>query len=249
MSFREVPVFEVKEMLRLWLRGEGLRSIERLAGIDRKTVRRYVTAAVELGLDREGGEDQLTDVFMGQLVKKVRPHRTDGHGATWRELESHKQKIRAWIDDEGLTVVKVHQLLARQGVCVPPRTLERFCTELCGPRRGRSVTVRVADGEPGDELQVDFGRMGLLFDSATGRRRVCRARLILTNLQLPYAPPPMRVGVPTLLIELPTKVTVSRPEGPAYPDPPVQLSSPNQIPTLPEGALEKLMVLLITATF
>jgi hypothetical protein len=29
MGFREVPVFEVKEVLRLWLRGEGLRAIER----------------------------------------------------------------------------------------------------------------------------------------------------------------------------------------------------------------------------
>jgi hypothetical protein len=32
--------------------------------------------------------------------------------------------------------------------------------------------VRVADGEPGDELQVDFGRLGFLVDPETGRRRV-----------------------------------------------------------------------------
>jgi hypothetical protein len=57
MSFREVCVFEVREVLRLWLRGEGLRTVERMAGVDRKTVRRYVTAAVESGLDRHGGED------------------------------------------------------------------------------------------------------------------------------------------------------------------------------------------------
>jgi transposase len=179
MSFREVRVFEVREVLRLWLRGEGLRAVERLAGIDRKTVRRYVTAAVEAGLDRGGGEDQLSDIFMALVVERVRPHRTDGRGASWRRLEAHKEKIRAWIEDEDLTVVKVHGLLVRQGVSVPIRTLERFCTQLCGPRRGRSTTVRVADGEPGDELQVDFGRMGLLFDSVTGRRRVCHA-LIFT---------------------------------------------------------------------
>jgi hypothetical protein len=34
MSFREVRVFEVREVLRLWLRGEGLRTVERLAGVD-----------------------------------------------------------------------------------------------------------------------------------------------------------------------------------------------------------------------
>ena len=46
MCFGEVRVFKAREVLRLWLPGEGLRSIEHLAGIDRKTVPRYVAAAV-----------------------------------------------------------------------------------------------------------------------------------------------------------------------------------------------------------
>jgi len=32
------------------------------------------------------------------------------------------------------------------------------------PAGGRGSTVRVADREPGEELQVDFGRMGLVYD-------------------------------------------------------------------------------------
>ena len=39
--------------------------------------------------------------------------------------------------------------------------------------------MRVADGEPGAECQVDFGKMGLLADPATGHRRVVHA-LIFT---------------------------------------------------------------------
>jgi transposase len=179
MGFREVPVFEVREVLRLWLRGEGFRGVERLCGVDRKTVRRYIGAAVEAGLDRGAGEDQLSDAFMGTVVEAVRPHRHDGHGATWRALGAEADQIRAWVEDQGLTVAKVHELLGRRGIQVPVRTLTRFTTELCGPRRGRGVTVRVADGEPGDELQVDFGRMGMLYDSETDRRRVAHA-LIFT---------------------------------------------------------------------
>lgn len=38
MTFREVRVFEIREILRLWLRKEGSRSIERLTATDRKTV-------------------------------------------------------------------------------------------------------------------------------------------------------------------------------------------------------------------
>ena len=61
MAFREVRVFEVREVLRLFLRGEGVRSTERLVGVDRKTVRRYLAAAGELGLLRDSGEELLTD--------------------------------------------------------------------------------------------------------------------------------------------------------------------------------------------
>ncbi len=42
---------------------------------------------------------------------------------------------------------------------VPYRTLHRFATERCG-YRAKGTTVRVNDGEPGAELQVDFGQMG-----------------------------------------------------------------------------------------
>lgn len=71
MAYREVRVFEVREVLPLWLRGEGQRPIAELAGVGRKTVRRYVDAAVELGLLRDGGEGQLTDEFMGGVVEAV----------------------------------------------------------------------------------------------------------------------------------------------------------------------------------
>ena len=60
MAFREVPVFEVREVLRLWLRGETLRGIERLSRVDRKTVRRYVEAATEQGLSARADRTSST---------------------------------------------------------------------------------------------------------------------------------------------------------------------------------------------
>jgi len=64
--FREVSVVEVVEVLRCWLSGAGYRRVAALAGVDRKTVRRYVDAAVAAGLDREGGVEQLTDELIGR---------------------------------------------------------------------------------------------------------------------------------------------------------------------------------------
>ncbi|MGH3732145.1 MAG: hypothetical protein ACRDVC_02005 [Acidimicrobiales bacterium] len=175
MAFREVSVVQIKEALRLWLRGAGERTIAESAGLDRKTVHRYVEAARELGLERFGSEDQLSDELIGQLVERVRPHRPDGHGESWRILLQHEEKIQGWWSDD-LTVVKIGILLARRGVHVPHRTLARFCAERCDERRKRT-TVRVDDPPPGVELQIDFGRLGLLNDD--GRRRVCQG-LIFT---------------------------------------------------------------------
>jgi transposase len=177
MAFREVPMFEIREVLRLWLAGECLRAIARLVRVDRKTVRRYVAAAEAAGLDREGGEEQLSDALIGVVCEAVRPARPGGHGAAWDALVPHEELVRGWVK-RGLRATKMAELLARRGVVVPYRTLVRFATERCGFGQGR-VTLPVADGEPGAECQIDFGRMGLLFDPAEARRRVVWA-LIFT---------------------------------------------------------------------
>jgi transposase len=179
MVFREVPMFEVREVLRLWLGGEGLRSVARLSRVDRKTVRRYVDAAIEAGLRADGGVGQLTDEMLGAVVEIVRPHRAAGHhGEAWAALVARRDQVEAWVKAD-VAGVKICELLARDGVVVPERTVQRFVAGEFGPRRGQGSTVRVADGEPGHELQIDFARLGLLHDPESGRRRVCHA-LIFT---------------------------------------------------------------------
>lgn len=183
MGFREVSVIEVKEVLRGWLEGAGLRTAAERAGVDRKTARRYVQAAQEAGLDRSVGWAAVDDALVGAVLEAVRPTRPGGHGASWQALLGHEEQIRAWVAGDGkdskpLSIVKIEELLARQGVVVPYRTLHRFATQRCGYRTKES-TVRVDDGVPGVELQVDFGHMGYLVDPVDGRRRKVHA-LIFT---------------------------------------------------------------------
>ena len=187
MGFREVSVVEVREVLRAWLEGDGLRTVAARAGVDRKTARRYVEAAQAAGLSRDAGPEAVSDELIGLVVEAVRPARPNGHGSSWETLLGHEEQIRAWVAGkehegvrhEALSIVKIEELLARRGVRVPYRTLHRFCVERCGFSSGRGTTVRVADGEPGVECQVDFAQMGLLTDPETGRRRKVHA-LIFT---------------------------------------------------------------------
>jgi transposase len=145
--------------------------------VDRKTARRYVEAAVAAGLARDGGPAQLTDELVGQVAQVVHPVRPGGHGLGWQQLEACHADIESWVK-QGLTVVKMGVLLERRGIVVAYRTLHRFCVERCGFGR-TAATVRVADGEPGAECQLDFGYLGLLFDPVSGRQRKVHA-LIFT---------------------------------------------------------------------
>jgi transposase len=181
VGFREVSVVEVHEVLRAWLEGHGLRRVAERAGVDRKTARRYVAAAEAAGLTREAGVEVVTDELVGVVVEAVRPARPNGHGASWDLLLGHEEQIRDWVagrDGDALSMVKIEELLARQGVRVPYRTLHRFAVERCG-FRVKTTTVRVVDGEPGVECQIDFAQMGLLDDPETGRKRRVHA-LIFT---------------------------------------------------------------------
>ena len=183
MAFREVLVTQVREVLRAWLAGAGKRPAARRAGVDVKTAARYIRAAQAAGLARGGDESQLSDGLLGQVVAAVRPARPAGHGPSWEALVPVTAEITGWVKD-GLTLVKIGELLERRGTAVPYRTLARFAAAECGYSSSRQqVTVPVADGKPGEEVQIDFGYLGMIPDG--DRRRKLHA-LVFTAVLSRY---------------------------------------------------------------
>jgi len=91
MAFREVSVIEVREVLRAWLGGVGLRTVAQRAGVDRKTARRYVAAAEAAGVVCDGAETQLMDEVIGQVMAAVgrsAPVVTAKPGRRWKRSGS-----------------------------------------------------------------------------------------------------------------------------------------------------------------
>ena len=173
MSYREVHVIEVKEVVRLWSRGESLRAISRGTGLDRKTVRRYVKAARQAGC--QVGE-VAGDGVVGEVISRVRAQGPGVRGGSWAVCAEHRELLAGWLGQQ-VPLSKVQELLGRHtGVMVPYRTLHRYASRELG-FGGRRVTVRVAEGKPGEELQLDFGAVGWLWEG--GRRRRVWA-LVLT---------------------------------------------------------------------
>ena len=175
MAYRELFVIEVKEVLRLWARGRGYRTVARMTSVDRKTVRRYVDAATVLGLTRDEDSRPLDDELLGEVVAAVRPGAPAAPGGMRQHCRKHHELIEGWVK-EGCKGPKIRKLLGRHtGVVVPLRTLQRFVEQEVGPLRGD--TVPVADPAPGQELQVDFLELGFFVERGTGKRRKMHALL------------------------------------------------------------------------
>jgi transposase len=181
MAYREIGMWEILEVLRRVARGERQRAIQRATGHSRSTLRRWLRAARQLGWEPSHGEPE--EAVARGVAKRVRPVREEASpGESQGRLIGHRDQIQAWLQPEdggrGLRLSKVHALLARQGIDVPYSSLHRFAVAHCGFADRRRITVRRADAAPGELAEVDFGRLGLVWDPEVGHRRVLHALVV-----------------------------------------------------------------------
>ena len=104
MSYRELSMIEVKEVLRRREAGQALREIARETGLDRKTVRRYVEAAGET----DGEVD--TEVVVQQVVQAVQVRAPQPPSEPRGRIDAHRELITSWLKPaEGYARVAAHQ--------------------------------------------------------------------------------------------------------------------------------------------
>jgi hypothetical protein len=96
------------------------------------------------------------------------------------QLSEHRDRIESWLTARKLLrLTKVHALLQRDyGIDVSYATLRRFAMDELSWGM-RKPTVLIADAPPGEEAQVDFGMMGMMYDPQTGRSRRLHLLLVL----------------------------------------------------------------------
>lgn len=182
MAYREHGMWEILEVLRGVHRGDPQRRVARATGRGRTTVRRWVETAQALGWDPQGAvaPDEALAQAVAARLRPV-PHAALV-GDSEAQLVVHQPQIRAWLAPEdgsrGLRLTKVQELLRRQGVEVPYSSLHRFAAAHCGFHDRRRVTVRMAEVPPGEVAEVDFGRLGLVFDPEQERRRTLHALIV-----------------------------------------------------------------------
>jgi transposase len=176
MADKEYTVIEILDVLRRHTAGDKIRAIARSTGMDRNTVRKYIRIAEGKGLTA-GSEANIEDVAYA-VFREIHGNDNGGDG-TARDsiLLPHKEVISDWLERQNLTLTKVHMKLLRNGVETSYSSLYRFTQEHIG-MPGNHGTVRMAETEPGEVAEVDFGRLGYLFDNALNRLRALYALVV-----------------------------------------------------------------------
>jgi len=166
---------EIKEIIRIWQTGSGIRPLSRLSGLSRNTVKKYLSAAADCGLSRAGpppSEEQLMS-----LVQLNTVGRTQAVIPTAPLLAPWAEVIRDWIKQGHLKLTRIQELLKQRGCEVTYSSLRRFVIRNGWGRSNRS-TVRMEDTDPGQVAEMDFGRLGVMWDNQSGRKRLAQGMVV-----------------------------------------------------------------------
>ena len=115
----------------------------------------------------------LDEAQVAAVVAALQPDWGRQRGDDWAVCAGQREFIASHLKAR-VRLTKIRKLLKRRNVEVAYPTLRRFA--IAELDFGRSAaTIPLADGEPGDELQVDTGWMTYLEPDVSGRRRRLRA--------------------------------------------------------------------------
>jgi hypothetical protein len=174
-------VIDVVEILEHWYSGRPKLVVAESLGVDRKTVRKYVGPAEAAGFV-PGGPPVTTEQWVA-LAQEWFPELLvpELRSTGFAECNGLHDRIKTGLATN--TLATVHQRLRDEaGLSVSESTLRRYAdVALADEMLLSKVTVRKDDPPPGEEGQVDYGKLGVVLDPETGRRRVLWAFVLVLS--------------------------------------------------------------------
>jgi transposase len=155
-----------------WYAGRSQHELSASLGVDRKTVRKYLAPAVAAGL--EAGGPPMAEADWRKLVVEWFPELADAglRQVSWPGIEPHRDYIGAQLK-VGVSAATIHQrLVDEHGLTASVASVRRWVrANLPEDARRAAVTVLRDTPPPGQEAQIDYGRLGMWTDPRTGWRR------------------------------------------------------------------------------
>lgn len=168
MARRQVKMNEIVEMIYQWHQGGTFKGIRRSLGFDRKTIRKYVVLAQEVGVRR--GEPFPEESDLVERLKALTDSVLLRESPAQELIDPYRPLIEEWLHDRNMTAKQTWRLFGEEtGLSVSYCTMKRYLRaqfQFGAP----PVTVRIEVG-PGEQAQVDFGYAGMMIDPSTEKRR------------------------------------------------------------------------------
>lgn len=170
MAFKQITEMDLYEIITRWHSGYNISQLSTLSGLDRKTIRQYVRRAKQAGLSSAKPLPEREDLL--KLFTAVLPKRDFAQPAR-DSFTAFKEEIIALVT-AAVDAVKpktAYEIICeRHGITASYSSFKRFIRTLPELRTPEKTTCAL-ETEPGEEVQIDYGKMGRLVDPATGKNR------------------------------------------------------------------------------
>ena len=152
-------MIDLAEVIYHWQKGQNITQISKSLGISRPTARKYLNVAKSAGLKAGPDASMMSDVFAA-VVKAATPL-PPGVGEVQQLISQYEQTIQSWLSEPDMTAKQIWRLLKEFGHNFSYNSVKRYVNKL-NPDTSRPSTVRL-ETLPGEQAQVDFGRVTLNF--------------------------------------------------------------------------------------
>jgi len=171
MGYRRMNINDLKEILRRLRDRQSLKYISDATGFDRKTIRGYRDRIHEAGLLSDssvGLEEDVSQALFALLPANER------NSPVQDSFEKHKDEIIALVTRKQDPLKPKSAYLVIQEKYEIDGSYESF--KLFARKQKITFTAKKSfprlEQEPGQEIQIDYGKCGTMTDLDTGKRRV-----------------------------------------------------------------------------
>lgn len=174
MAFKRITMLDVFEILRRWQNNQSITHISHTLGYDRKTVRKFIQAAKAKGITQAvplPPKQQIIELLKDIVTANNRP-------ATAQQiLTPYLNEIKMLINDKQHPLkpkMAFEVVCERHDLSVSYSSFKRFVRANQITLSPQKFTCRI-EVAPGSEVQVDYAKMGLLYDPLTQKNRTVYA--------------------------------------------------------------------------
>lgn len=171
MAYKRISAMDIFNIINRWHNGYNVSQLSKTLDLDRKTVRNYINLAKQAGLTREQPLPEKAELL--EQLQTLLPQKTHDQPARSVFLPFKDEIIQLITNNPDPIKPKTayEVICERHAITASYTSFKRFIREhVTELEQGPTTTCRF-ETAPGDEVQIDYAKMGRLYDPLLRRNR------------------------------------------------------------------------------